>query len=160
MKPNYKSTRLKEYDYRSCGAYFVTIVTWKRKCCLGAVKEDKVILSTLGESVRRSWQWLETYYPYVELDEFVVMPNHIHGIIRISDRVALEARLPVGKLVAAFKSKVSREQKERCLQSAWIWQKDFYEHVVRNEQDLQEIREYIVNNPLKWQLDKENPNNV
>ncbi len=134
-------------------------------------------LSNTGRLVTDVWQWLETQYPYVTLDEFVVMPNHLHGLIMITDDsrrgnsdgmrrgVSLTAptgatakRKPLGRLIGAFKT-VSTKRVNRLhgLPGSPLWQRNYFEHVVRNEESLTKIRQYIRDNPLRWEFDKENP---
>jgi len=154
----HKLIRLPRHDYRSPGFYFVTIVVSNRECCLSEIIDENSIKMDCGRIAERSWLWLAEQYPYVKLDEFIVMPNHIHGIIQILDAGEIEDRLPIGKLVAAFKTHSTKRIRNVKTIGRRFWQKDLYEHVIRDEHDLSKTREYIVNNPLKWQLDSENPN--
>ena len=157
---DHKHIRLPNYDYRTPGFYAATLVVENRDCCLAQIVGDQTILNPIGRIVKHSWQWLADQYAYVTLDEFVIMPNHIHGILQISDIGQIEDRLPLGKLLAAFKTHSTRQVRENRSIGRRFWQKDFYEHVVRNDEDLKSAREYIRNNPLKWHLDKENPENI
>lgn len=156
MKRYHKNIRLPHYDYSSPGAYFVTIAVAERECCLGYISNGLVKLTDMGKLVVRGWKWLPEQYAYVSHDEFIVMPNHIHGILLFAnDRTR---GLPLGRIVAAFKTITTREiNRSRNFPRRQFWQKDFYEHVVRDERDMARIREYIVNNPLQWSIDKENP---
>jgi putative transposase len=156
----HKLIRLLHHDYRSPGFYFATIVVSNRECCLARIEEDKSILTACGERVKQSWLWLAERYPYVVLDEFIVMPNHFHGLLSIRDEGKIEDRLPFGRLLAAFKTRSTKHIREILPIGPRFWQKDFYEHVIRMENDLTETREYIRNNPLQWHLDHENPENT
>ena len=160
-----RSVRLKGYDYSQSGDYFVTVVTLNRLPVLGEIVDGEMLLNSTGQSVADAWEWLANRYPHIELDEFVVMPNHLHGIIVISNdvkggsRTAPTARKPLGRLVAAFKT-VSTKQVNIAHGTPGqpLWQRNFYEHVIRNEEELDRIREYIATNPMKWETDAENPN--
>jgi putative transposase len=107
MPIHHKRIRLRQFDYSTPGAYFVTVVVLNRKCCLGTVTEGKIILTDFGQFVSDNWKRLGEYYSYVELDEFIIMPNHVHGILHIRDEAV--KRLPLGKLVSAFKTLSTRD---------------------------------------------------
>jgi REP element-mobilizing transposase RayT len=164
-----RSIRLKGYDYTTAGAYFVTLCVEGRQDLLGDIVDGNLQLNEYGRIVETSWEWLGQQYPYVDLDEWVVMPNHLHGIVVICDdrrgdsrkgdsRIASTKRKPLGRLVGAFKT-VSTKQINlvRGTPAATIWQRNYYEHIIRNEGELARIRKYIVENPLKWDLVQENP---
>lgn len=167
-----RSVRLKTHDYTEPGAYFVTICTWKRECLFGEVRDGKVILNGLGEVVREEWLRTALARPLVTLDEFAIMPNHIHGIVSIRDegkarlapttarfRRPLPGSLPV--IVGAFKSAcTNRINVMRQTPGLFLWQRNYYEHVVRTESELARVREYIAMNPARWDEDSENPNPV
>jgi len=166
-----QSIRLKDYDYTQAGAYFVTICTHKRECVLGDVVNGEMQLNELGQVVEIEWLKTAEIRDNVELDAFVIMPNHIHGIIVIIEScVGATGRSPlrngpapksIGAIVAGFKSAATKRINElRSTPRAPVWQRNYYEHVIRNEDDLNEIREYILNNPLRWELDSENPKNM
>jgi putative transposase len=167
-----RSIRLRNYDYSQAGYYYVTICTQDRICLFGGVREEHVYLNRLGLLVKRCWRWLPHRYPYVKLDRWVIMPNHLHGIVVIADedlcrggsRTAPTAVVPrrkaLGRLIGAFKTASTKEiNKIMNTPGARIWQRSFYDHVMRNETELGLIRQYIFNNPLKWHLDRNNPDN-
>jgi len=116
-------------------------------------------------SINNTWRWLATQYDYVELDEWGIMPNHMHGIIVITDvcrggsRTAPTGqRKPIGRLVGAFKTVSTKRINEiRNTPGAKIWQRNYYEHIIRDDDELNRICEYIANNPLQWEMDRENP---
>ena len=154
------------------GAYFVTLVTHDRASLFGEVDNGGVLLTHMGKLVAETWLWLPTQYPSVELNEFVVMPNHLHGVIWLTgplsgtgdSRIAptnFGGRKPLGRLIGAFKT-VSAKRVNTALGTPGrsLWQRDYYDHVIRNERDLDRIREYIHNNPLQWELDEENPSRL
>lgn len=170
-----RSIRLKEYDYTQSGAYFVTIVTYQREHLFGKVVNGVMRLNDWGEIARREWFKTAELRPYVELfeDEFVVMPNHAHGIIwndgNVRAVVGAERRSApttaltqpnvtagsLGAIVRAYKSAVTYAiNAARQTRGMVVWQRNYYEHIVRNDADLNRIRNYIVNNPLKWADDK------
>ena len=161
VKRNRKLNRLKDYDYTQVGYYFVTICTKDRKRWLGEIKEGVMILNEYGEIVRRQWMWLAEQYQYVKLDEFVIMPNHFHGILSIVGNGrdgSLRCKIKsLSELTGAFKT-TSSKLIHRTGLSEFLWQKSFYDHIIRNEQDLNRVREYIINNFLTWEDDKENIN--
>jgi putative transposase len=153
--------RLKGYDYSQSGAYFVTICAHRR----GLLFEEDEVKKILG----KEWLNTERIRQNVVLDEFVVMPNHLHGIIVITHEVGAYCYTPlqkgfrspsktVGAMIRGFKSTTTRQiNLFHNTPGIPIWQRNYYEHIIRNEDELNKIREYIQNNPLKWDLDKENP---
>ena len=178
-KHHRRSLRLRGFDYAQAGYFFVTIVVKDRECLLGEIVGNEMNLSDLGRMVAASWEWLENQYPYVGLDEYIVMPNHRHGIVVIEDSVngvaALRRRVdcridptspriqgikrkPLGQLVGAFKTVSTREANiDRGTPGHRLWQRNYYEHVIRNEESLSQVRQYIRDNAAKWAVDRENP---
>lgn len=160
-----RSIRLKEYDYSQAGAYYVTLCTYQRECLFGEIIDGEMRLNDWGRIIYDSWEWLGQQYAYVDLYEWVIMPNHFHGIIVIDDRrggsrTALTQK-PLGRLVGAFKTVSSKQiNKLRDNPGCPVWQRNYYEHVIRNDDDLNRIREYIINNPMQWELDENNPTNI
>jgi putative transposase len=151
--PPRKSLRLSHFDYATPGAYFVTVCTQDRACLFGTVRDGLVHLSEAGRIVEQVWQALPGHYPNFALDEFVIMPNHVHGVLLIEN----EGGRPLSNLMRAFKAFSTREIRGRTLANDTVWQRGYYEHVVRDESDLTAIRQYIQDNPAKWDLDDENP---
>jgi REP element-mobilizing transposase RayT len=160
-----RSIRLKGYDYSQAGAYFVTICTQNRECLFGDVLNGEMVLNDAGKIVADEWMRTGEIRDEIELDEWVVMPNHFHGIVMIrrGDR-PVAPTLPgprpksIGSLMSGFKSAVTKRINDiRNSPGAKIWQRNYYEHIICNENELNSIREYIVNNPLKWEFDRENP---
>ncbi|HEY0521753.1 MAG TPA: transposase [Stellaceae bacterium] len=144
--------RLKEYDYSAPGAYFVTVCVTGRRCLLGTVVDGRMVVNDIGIMVERQWLDLPARFPALSLDAYVVMPNHLHGI------VVIELGGPsLVSAVGAFKSLSSRLFQIASDQKHPLWQRSFHDHALRNEQALAALREYIVNNPAKWHLDRENP---
>jgi len=184
-----RSIRLKGYDYSQAGAYFVTICTQNRLHLFGEITNDEMVLNDAGMMVVKWWNELENKYPDIELDEFAVMPNHFHGIIQIFDtntvgadlrvcpflcihphyqdrHVGRRAGLPLHRMMQWFKTMSTNEYICNVKNNYWtpfikkLWQRNYYDHIVRNENELNRIREYIIINPMQWQCDRENPNHI
>ena len=175
-----RSIRLKGYDYTRAGAYFVTICTKDRACLFGDVADGVMRLNQMGHIVRQCWLAIPDHFPHVLLDEFVVMPNHVHGILVImpthdvgathasplqNDDTPTRPRGPqprsVASIVGSFKSAAAKRINEhRGTPGAPIWQRNYYEHIIRDDESLNLIRNYIADNPLRWQIDAENPNTI
>jgi REP element-mobilizing transposase RayT len=164
MLQNRKLNRLANYNYSLPGYYFITICTKDRVCYFGDVVNGEMVLNGYGRVVEKQWLWLKENFPYVKLDVFQIMPNHFHGILIIEpvgnglDR-SLHKQLPLSNLVGAFKTTSSKLIRQFGL-ITFSWQKSFYDHVIRRDESLDKIREYIVNNPKQWELDEENPKNL
>lgn len=160
-----RSIRLKGYDYRQPGAYFVTICTHRGASLFGEVIDGQVVLNAIGRIALDSWEWLATQYDYVDLDEYVIMPNHMHGILMItvdgrgSSRTAsTNTRKPLGRLIGAFKTVSTKSTNQlRNTPGQPVWQRNYYEHVIRSNNALNRIRAYIHYNPAKWHLDPYRP---
>jgi putative transposase len=176
-----RSIRLKGYDYAQEGAYYVTIVTWRREFLFGEVVKQEMRLSQHGKIVDECWRSIPEHFPHVELGAYVIMPNHVHGIIVINhmdeNRIATNTSQSVGArhasplrprgvspdslgaIVGSFKSAVTKRI-GRELNETGIWQRNYYEHIIRNDKDLQNKTDYIEANPLLWDQDDENPVNL
>jgi len=168
-----RSIRLRGYDYSEEGAYFVTICTWDRQPLLGRIVEGRMIPSECGWVVAQSWLDIPGHFPDVGLDEWVVMPNHLHGILVIShDRRGTACRAPTpaserfGKpttgslptIVRSFKAAATRRINVlRGSGGRSVWQRGYYEHVIRNEAELDRLRRYVLDNPVQWDTDEDNP---
>ncbi len=160
---------MKGYDYSWPGAYFITICTYHRESIFGDVVNDKMILSEYGYDVGYVWYDLPNHNFNIELDRFVVMPNHIHGIIMIKDMnvgigsepVPTKKQHGLPEIIRQLKTfSAKRINKKRNTIGWFVWQRNYYEHIVRNENELNQIREYVINNPFKWGMDRNNPQNV
>ncbi|MCE9645561.1 MAG: transposase [Chloroflexi bacterium] len=164
-----RSIRLQGYDYSQAGAYFVTIVAWRREMLFGDIVDGEMGLNDFGKIVSEKWRWLETQYEYIELGAWVVMPNHFHGILIIHDvgrggsrsAPAPAKRKSLGGLIGAFKT-VSTKQINllRNTEGQIVWQRNYYEHIIRNEREMGRITRYIEVNPLRWADDEENSMNI
>jgi REP element-mobilizing transposase RayT len=158
-KHHRRSIRIKGYDYAKDGAYFVTICTWQRQSLLGAIANDKMQLSDYGQITQFYWDNLLKHHAHLELDEFVIMPNHMHGILVLTDDKAScsvsTKRHGLPEILRGFKTFSARRiNKLRCTTGVSVWQRGYYEHIIRNEKSLRAIREYIVKNPLSWEHDE------
>ncbi len=164
------SMRLQGFDYTQEGAYFVTACLQDRACLFGDISDGKMILNDAGLMAEKCWNEIPAHFPHIELDEFVVMPNHIHGIIVLHDGRGTACRAPTaerfGKPVAgslstvirSFKSAVTKCFNEsRNVSGHRIWQRNYYEHIIRDDASLNLIRQYIIENPSRWAEDEENP---
>jgi len=173
-----RSIRLKGYDYSEPGDYFVTVCTKGFKCLFGDVVDGEVVLNKVGEATRKSWMEIPRHFLNIELDEFSIMPNHVHGIITIIDNdqncrgVQLNApteneyfskispkKNTLGVIVRTFKGSVKKWCNENCFKH-FQWQRNYYEYIIRGEKDLDRIRDYIVFNPGKWGEDRNNSKNI
>lgn len=167
-----RSIRLKEHNYASPGGYFVTLCAESRKCLFGKVVDGTVEPSPFGQVVSECWEWLAQRFGHVALDAWVVMPNHLHGIILLRDgiheggsrtapTIQPTTAKPLGRLIGAFKTaSTKRINLMRGTPGAKLWQRNYDEHIVRNEKDLRMVRQYIAENPIHWEEDEENPDKV
>ncbi|MAB67186.1 MAG: hypothetical protein CL662_10115 [Bacteroidetes bacterium] len=178
--PNRQSMRLQGYDYSTPGFYFITICTNQKECLFGNVVDGKMHLNEYGLFAHGDWFKTETIRNNVNLDAFVVMPNHVHGIIEIIDKnpiVGANRDSPLrfrilnndtiyrakfespsnnlGAIIRGYKSSVTKQINQiRKTPGAKIWQRGYYDHIIRNEESLFYIREYIKNNPMNWNKDR------
>ena len=164
-----KSPRLSGYDYSQEGAYFVTVCVQGRQALLGEILHGEMHLNQPGFAVERWWKELESKFPSIKIDEYyVVMPNHLHGIVLITSSPSPvvqggHAGPPLQRIVQWFKTMTTNNYIHGVKEHGWqpfkgnLWQRSFYEHVIRNDEALNRIREYIQTNPQRWDLDRENP---
>ena len=153
-RPRRRSLRLPGYDYSQAGAYFITACIHNRAMLFGGVIDGDVRLNEMGTIVQQTWDDLPTHYHGINLDAFIVMPNHVHGIIILAD--ASERRHAIPEIVRGFKTFSARRVNERVGEPGALWQRGYYEHVIRNAKALDRIRAYIANNPARWADDPEN----
>jgi REP element-mobilizing transposase RayT len=166
-----QSTRLRAFDYTSSGAYFVTMCVAQKMLLFGDVLEGEMVLNDLGNIVLETWNAIPEHFSSVTLDGFVVMPNHVHGIVQIGYGPAVGAQhaaplhgaVPrsnvapgsLGAIVRSFKSAVTKRINEsRGTPGLPVWQRNYHEHIIRNDADFECIRAYITNNPLEWSTDQ------
>ena len=178
-----RSLRLRGYDYGMAGAYFVTICTQDRACLFGDVAAGAMVLNEAGQMVAALWDSIAAWFSSVEVDQFVVMPNHLHGVLVLPDadarattRVAPTGEsvgaplvgapvtgVRLGDVVGAFKSLATVSHIDGVKANGWpgfrgrLWQRNYYEHIIRDETALNRIRRYVDDNPARWEFDDENP---
>ena len=171
--PNRTVARLREYDYSLSAIYAVTICAFERRCVFGDIRNGAMTQNECGQIAADEWQGLVAHYPGIVIDEFVIMPNHVHGIIVVTDNPASTADMAshvptrvfgspqartLSSIVGNYKSGVTRCIREMLRDRHFlVWQPRFYDHIIRDEHDLGFHREFIRNNPMQWQFDKENP---
>jgi REP element-mobilizing transposase RayT len=169
-----KQLRLKEFDYTQPGAYFITICTYWRIPLLCNISGEEVYLNSIGQIVKQCWESIPIFSHFAQTDQFVIMPNHIHGILILTgdNSISTSSANPefvgsgfpgpskystesLGKIIGRLKYRTTRSINIlRRSPGQKVWQRNYYEHVIRNEEDLRICRENIINNPRKWQLDK------
>ncbi len=174
MPSRRKALRLKCYDYAAVGAYFVTVCVWEKWECIGKIINGKMAVNECGMIVRNVWYDLINHFNF-QLDEFIVMPNHVHGILMINDtkmnnvrrgsihRTLMDegainrapTKTKLGEIIRHFKAKCTKliHEHNKCFR----WQRNYYEHIIRNDADLNRVRQYIAYNPAQWADDAENP---
>lgn len=199
-----ESVRLKGWDYSSPAAYFITVVTKNRECYFGDIKDGRMHLTKSGEISKHCFKQIPNHFPFVSLDDFVIMPNHVHGILFIKKRnrnrsvvetlhgvdtldsvetlhatsLPMKGKTPglkrvstkknntmssiapekgsLSTIIRSFKSAVTRTS--RLFNPDFEWQSRYHDHIIRDEKTLNKIRQYIIQNPLNWYLDENNPN--
>jgi REP element-mobilizing transposase RayT len=166
------SVRLRSYDYRSAGAYFVTICTFQKEAILAEIVDGVAHLKAPGEIVQDEWLKSAEIRPEIELDKFIIMPNHLHGIVFINDSVGAHGMRPesggfemrahsraplhrgaksLGSFIAGFKSACTKRINEsRNTAGVPVWQRNYHERIIRNEEELHSLRDYILTNPVRW----------
>ena len=185
-KHHRRSIRLQGYDYSQNGAYFITICTQNRECLFGEIMDGRMQLNVAGEMVCRWYRELENKFPDIECDAFVCMPNHVHFIVvNVGADLCVRPNpanehagngdhpnqgehtgSPLRAVVQWFKTMTTNEYIRGVKQHHWppfpgkLWQRNYYERIVRNENELTRIRQYIIDNPAKWDMDRENPEAV
>ena len=154
--PKRKENHLKDYDYSSAGAYFVTICTQGKRCVLSDIVGEGlappvVKLTSYGKIADEQVRQIEGRYPTVQVDRYVIMPNHIHMLLSIRNEAGGASPSPtLMDVVRVFKSQTTRQ----CGCGEKLFQRSFYDHVVRNEDDYQGIWNYIDGNPFRWREDR------
>jgi len=148
-----KSPRLEGYDYSQSGGYFITICTHNREHLFGEIEDDIFILSSAGQIAQSRWIAMPEHHPHVILDEFIIMPNHVHLIVFLDNDEVQHSSL--SRVIASYKSSVTR-----CIRQALgqgelkIWQSRFHDHIIRNEAELNTLRNYVIHNVELWAEDK------
>lgn len=172
-----QTIRLRGFDYSQPGAYFLTFCTSERAYLFGGIRGKEMRLNDLGRVALECWNEIPVHFPFVDLDEFVIMPNHMHGILWIRDHNTSGrgtiyctptncAPTPEGfgkpvhgsipTIVRTFKAAVTRFARQRTLYLGSVWQRNYYERIIHGDSELNTVRRYIVDNPLKWDEDVRN----
>jgi len=179
LKRERKLNRLKDYDYSQFGYYYVTICTKNREEFFGDVIGGKMVLNKYGKITNACWRKILNHFNNAQLDGYIIMPNHLHGIVVLNDdfnnfnvgnrhACSLQIqkqnqkrqyqKLPI--IVGSFKSSVTRIINKSQNEFLFQWQKSFFDRIIRNQQELRRIQKYIINNPEQWHLDRNNPKNL
>ena len=186
--PRRRAMRLRGYDYSQPGAYFITTCVQHRKCLFGTIIDGGMRLNKIGQIVVECWNRISQHFPSVELGDSVIMPNHFHGIISWNNRRG-EVSSPdditpnrrgevsssnvitpnrrgevsspaLGKIIAYFKYQSTKHiNQHHNTPGTRIWQRNYHDHIIRDDPDLQRLRQYIQDNPMKWELDQLHPDN-
>ena len=167
-----RSIRLPEWDYHAPGAYFVTLCTQHRQCMFGSIHQDQMVLNAAGEMIQTHWRQIPARFPKIQVDTFVIMPNHVHGIIILGktltegalDREEDAGSAPtLGAVIGALKSLTTNDHIRGVRDRDWppfdrkLWQRNYYERIIRNDREWNALRRYIQDNPIRWAQDRENP---
>jgi len=162
-----KPNRLPGYDYSGSGYYFVTICTKNKIDYFGRIKSGKILLSEIGHFATEYWLEIPRHFEAISIGEYVIMPNHIHGIVGIESvgnanlrSLPDRSKMLLSKAIQQYKSAVTRKIRNNYREHPFGWQKSFHDHIIRNDIALYRIRKYIQNNPLKWEYDQENDNHL
>ncbi len=157
--PNRHSIRLYDYDYSSQGAYFVTICTHQRQHLFGKIVDETMNRNAWGNVARDYWQFIPDHFSHVKLDAFVVMPNHVHGILFIMQDAnpnGNSRKGGLGAIVGSYKSIVSKQIHIQLGVTDLIWQRNYHEHIIRNPEEYYVLSAYIHDNPRRWIQDVHN----
>jgi len=181
----HKSIRLKGYDYTRPGSYFITLCTGHHQALFGDIIDGEMILNEWGRIIKDYIDKIPDHYANVEIDRYVIMPNHVHMIVvlwlekescngtanqinveaihelPLRDRMKTRRKMKLPKIVGWLKMNASKQINiKRKISVQSIWQRNYYEHIIRNERELNNIRRYIINNPPNWEYDRENRNGI
>ena len=195
IKTRRNTNRIPQHNYSIPGQYFVTICVENRQQLFGMIKNEKMILNDIGNMVNLWWQEMVKQYKNISIDEYIIMPNHIHGIINIVVGADLCVRPnqcigpeqnnisnnihkinhngrthrsapTISDIIQWFKTMTTNKYIQNIKNNNWqpfnkrLWQRNFHDHIIRNDKSLNKIREYIINNPVTWQFDIENPDKI
>ena len=157
--PNRKLPRLRGFDYSRCRAYFITICTYQKEHTLGRINNDRIRLSNIGSIVDFEINQIELRYCNIKIDKYVIMPNHIHMIVRINSTERINPfptkKFDIPNIIGKFKAGVTRSVGNAFMHSEnkKLWQSSYYDHIIRNQDDYCNIWKYIDTNILRWELD-------
>jgi REP element-mobilizing transposase RayT len=160
MDPSRKSLRIKYYDYSQPGGYFITICAQNKYCFFGDINQSEMVLNAAGQMAQEEWDNLCLRFPNITLDASIIMPNHMHAVIIMEEN---DKKVSLGSIIQAYKSITTNNYIHGVRNKGWLpfnkrlWQRNYFEHIIRNDQDLEMIREYIMTNPQKWDKDRFHP---
>jgi putative transposase len=170
LHPGHHSIRLKGYDYSSEGLYFVTICSYEKRCVFGRIVDAKAVLNATGLVLRECWIAIPLHFGRTRLHEFVIMPNHLHGIVEICGELGRSSAAPLrgnvgavvtpgslGAIVRSFKAAATKRVHEDLRSSGQVWQRNYFERVLRDGEEFSAATQYILENPARWEWDRENP---
>jgi putative transposase len=169
LHPGHHSIRLRGYDYSSEGLYFVTICSHQKRCVFGRIVEARAALSQAGLILRECWVAIPSHFARTRLHEFVIMPNHLHGIVEICAKLgrsnAAPLRAPVtsvkagslGAIVRSFKAAATKRAHEQLNWTGPLWRRNYFEAIVHDGEEPSAATRYILENPARWEWDRENP---
>jgi putative transposase len=173
-----RSIRLKHYDYTQTGFYFITLCVQNKESLFGEITQNDMYLNDAGKMIEAQWLALQHRFPNIQLHEYIVMPNHFHAILEVENKVVVTHQIgrpqgcaptvsnvnkSIGDMIGAFKSITTVEYIHGIKTHQWqsfdgkLWQRNYWEHVIRHEQSLNDIAQYIINNPQNWEMDKLRP---
>ncbi len=163
---NRKKNRLQEFNYSHVGFYFVTLCIKNREYLFGEIINEKMVLNSFGIIAKQCWRDIPKHFKAVKIEAFIMMPNHIHGIIKIGDPYGFKIRkgrrsasptdrtkMLLPKIIQQFKSTVTRKIHLLNSNTSFQWQRSYYDHIIQNEESLEKIRKYIQMNPQQWKDD-------
>jgi putative transposase len=148
-----KQLRLSKFNYSLRGSYFVTICVDNMQCCLSKIDDGELILNSFGRIAQSQWQWLDQQYPYVSVENFIVMPNHVHAIVDIIPKKRYGKILSLSQLIGAYKT-LSTAKIRKAGFVEFSWHRSFFDHIIRGVEDYQNIVDYINSNPANWSSDR------
>ena len=170
LHPGHRSIRLKGFDYASDGLYFITICSHERRCVFGRIVESRAVLSPVRLILRECWVAIPSHFAQARLHAFVIMPNHLHGIVEICAKLGRSSAAPLrrdlvaavppgslGAIVRSFKAAATKRVREELKWSGPIWHRNYFERVLRDGDNFSAATRYISENPARWEWDRENP---
>ena len=174
LHPGHRSIRLKGRDYSSPGLYFVTICAHDKQCVFGRIVGGQVQLSSLGQTAHECWVGIPLHFAWINLHGFVIMPNHVNDIFEIASQAGAQHAAPLqvqvsvervgpsvkpgslSAVVRSFKAAVTKRARSELKWAGEIWQRNYFERVIRDGQEFSDASRYIAENPMKWEWDREN----
>jgi putative transposase len=169
LHPGHHSIRLRGYDYTSEGLYFITICSHEKRCVFGRIVKTRAVLSAAGLIIREGWVAIPLHFAQTRLHAFVIMPNHLHGIVEICSKPGRSSAAPLleteasvragslGAIVRSFKAAATKRVHQQLKWTRPLWQRNYFEAIVRDGEEFSAATRYILENPARWEWDRENP---